>query len=277
MKKIFIGLLIVLLVFLIFMVLPIKPLKSKFKRDVKSLLDATEELEGVYTEEDFVAFPKAIQEFVKRNGYIGKKKAKYMSLCFKNVDFYQTKERKLKIDYTQYNFASKITRLAFIDTSFLGLPFYGYDFLDGREAFMKGVIAKCFPIFTERGKPLVKGNLVTYLAETIFNPSAMLNSGAVFTEVDAYTVLASLNESDITISGTFYFNDNYEMTKFVCNNRGMLENGKSRDLKWTAKCGEYAKNSKGINFPTNLQAIWNYPEGDLVYFDGKIDSVVFGN
>lgn len=278
MKKLFMGLAIVLSLFLVFMILPVKPLKGKFEKDVSSLLDSSEACEGVYTEADFASFPEAIREFVKRNGYIGKSKAKYMSLSFKNVDFCQTKERKLKIDYTQYNLASKIARLAFIDTSFFGLPFYGYDFLNGRDAFMKGVVAKCFQIFDEKGMALVKGNFATYLSETIFNPSAILMSGVVFTEIDAHSVSASLSDGDITISGTFYFNDNYEMTEFVCNNRTMVEEGSAtRDLKWTAKCSEYAKTPEGINFPTKFQAVWNYPEGDLVYFDGKITSVVFGN
>ena len=34
--------------------------------------------------------------------------------------------------------------------------------------------------------------------------------------------------------------------------------------------------ASGIKYPTRFSAIRNYPEGDFIYFDGKISSVSYG-
>ena len=44
--------------------------------------------------------------------------------------------------------------------------------------------------------------------------------------------------------------------------------GTSEKVKWSVVCNEY-KEINGIRKPTVFQAIWNYDDGDLVYFDGK--------
>lgn len=30
-----------------------------------------------------------------------------------------------------------------------------------------------------------------------------------------------------------------------------------------------------VKYPTKFKAIWNYPEGDFVYFDGVISTVLY--
>ena len=40
--------------------------------------------------------------------------------------------------------------------------------------------------------------------------------------------------------------------------------------------GDYGANDDGILFPWRMKVIWNLPEGDLVYFDGRVGSVEYG-
>lgn len=267
-----------ILAFLAFLAFARNALKDRFEKDVSEILKNTAPIEGIYTEKDFENFPQAIREFVKQNGYLGKNKAKCMFIRFNDVDFYPRKKQKLVVNYSQCNIASKITRLAFIDAKLWKLPFCGYDFLDGKNAFMKVVVAKSFNVVDEKSDALAKGNFATYLAEVLFNPSAILNSGVKFKEIDPYAVEAKIEVEGIEVEGVLYFDQKYQIREFVCENRGMLqENGKIADMKWTAKCMDYKKNSQGINFPTKMQAVWNFPKEDFLYFDAKIDSVVFEN
>ncbi len=120
----------------------------------------------VFTEEDFEVFPVAIQKYIDYNGYIGKKKMNFVRMEYNDVDFSQGKTGpNLSIDYTQYDYVSKQSRLAMLESSMFGIPFQGYDY--------------------------------------------------------------------------------------------------------------YSDSKGGINQPTNFKAIWNYQDGDFVYFDGTISSITY--
>lgn len=39
---------------------------------------------------------------------------------------------------------------------------------------------------------------------------------------------------------------------------------------------DYQLASNGVKYPTKFQAVWNYPDGDFVYFDGSISEISYG-
>lgn len=45
---------------------------------------------------------------------------------------------------------------------------------------------------------------------------------------------------------------------------------------WSALCNDYQLSPNGIKYPTKFQAVWNYSDGDFVYFDGVISEVSYG-
>ena len=66
------------------------------------------------------------------------------------------------------------------------------------------------------------------------------------------------------------------MIAFVTNDRTATNgDGIMEYISWSAVCGEYQMSESGIKYPTKFQAIWNYPDGDFVYFDGQISSVTY--
>ncbi len=259
--------------------MPYSPLNSEFARDVEhaqvtSLTDSTD----VFVEEDFASFPEAIQNYIASNGYIGTPKYSWVHLEFEDVDFRQGKGgRTLKIDYNQYNFATQPRRLAMVDSAVAGIPFQGYDYFVSGKGGMKGVIAKVFTLFDERGPEMDRAALVTYLAESLFIPQSLLRNDIKFTELSEREVAASITHGQMTVSGVFTFNDVYEMVEFRTQDRALAgENGTTSQVDWTARCGEYHPVAHGIRLPGKFQAVWNYPEQDLIYFDGAISRVTFG-
>jgi hypothetical protein len=46
---------------------------------------------------------------------------------------------------------------------------------------------------------------------------------------------------------------------------------------WSAICKDYQLASNGVKYPTKFQAVWNYPDGDFVYFDGSISEISYPN
>lgn len=258
---------------------PYSPLGSEFSRDVeRAQAAANTDSADVFVEKDFAAYPDAVQNYVQRNGFIGTPKYSWVHLEFADVDFIQGKEgRKLKIDYDQYNFAANPRRLAMVDSAVAGVPFQGFDYFADGKGGMKGVIGKAVTLFDERGPEMDRAALVTYLAESLFIPQSLLRNDIHFTELSEREVEASITYDGITVSGVFTFNDAYEMVEFTTSDRALSsEDGTITHVDWTARCADYRPNLQGIRLPTKFQAVWNYPEQDVIYFDGAIDKATFG-
>lgn len=200
---------------------------------------------------------------------MGKPKMSYMKINYQDVDFvFGQNKQMLKIDYTQYNFADEPNRIAYIDSSMYGIPFEGLDtFLDGSGS-MKGVLAKMFTLFDQKGEVMDQSSLVTCLSEILFIPSAALQDYVTWEAIDELHAKATISYFDITVAGIFSFNDAGEMLSFVTDDRIAVEaNGLSEKIKWSVTCDGYTERN-GIKKPTAFKAIWNYPDGDLIYFDG---------
>lgn len=274
------ALLIVIVGILIWFNIPYSPLRTKFKNDISTIIERnrlyTEK--ELFSEEEFENFPEAIQKFILNSGYIGTPKMNYMIMKYNDVDFMQGRSGpSLKIDYTQYNFVSEPSRMALIDSGLFGIPFEGYDYYDNGKGGTKGVIAKAITLFDQTGTDVDKACLVTYLAESLFAPTILLQDYIKFEEISDYEIKATITYKDQTASGIFTFNEQYEMISFVTNDRVVANSdGTMEYVPWTAQCGEYRVSNNGIKYPTKFQAVWNYSDGDFIYFDGVISEVSYG-
>lgn len=107
------------------------------------------------------------------------------------------------MDYNQYNFAKRPARLAYINSSIYGIPFEGYDYFFNEIGGMKGVIGKKIQIFNQKGSDIDKGALCTYLAESLFIPTSLLENDIIFEEINPFNV------KGISVSRVFTFNEEY--------------------------------------------------------------------
>lgn len=270
---------VVILVAIIWFCIPYSPLIADFEKDVNEMTD-----EGVlfgetdvFRESDLEGLPTAIRRYIEKCGYLGQRKMNLVRMEYRDVAFSQGKNGpKLTIDYTQYDFVKTPARLAMIKSSMFGIPFQGYDYYRVGKGGMKGVIAKLITLFDQTGDEMDKACLVTFLAESMFAPSALLQDYVEFEEIDDKTVKATITAYGQTVSGVFSFNEEYEMISFTTNDRAVVgSDGSVEYVPWSALCGEYKVGENGIKCPTKFQAVWNYPDGDFVYFDGTINSVEY--
>lgn len=260
--------------------IPYSPVKRDFQKDINRLKTENQlQTEGgVFTQDDFSHLPAAIQKYIQNCGYIGTPKMSYLKMEYHNVNFMQgRKGPALTIDYTQYNFINEPCRMAYIDSSMFGIPFEGYDYYQNGKGGMKGVIAKVIPIFDQTGADMDKACLVTFLAESLFAPSIILQDYISFEEISEYEVKAVISYGNITASGIFIFNQQYEMISFTTNDRAVSEtDGTMKQIPWSAECSDYRLSENGIKYPTTFQAVWHYPDEDFKYFDGKISKITYG-
>lgn len=276
-----IGVLLVLIgTILIWFHIPYSPIKRDFQNDIDALMSENQlqTSNKVFTEEDFNNLPAAIQKYLQSCGYIGTPKMSYLKMKYHDVDFSQVKDRPaLTIDYTQYNFVGEPCRMAFVDSSMFGIPFEGYDYYQNGTGGMKGVIAKAVKLFDQTGADMNKACLATFLAESLFAPTILLQDYITFEEISEFEVRATISYKEQTASGIFTFNEQYELISFTTNDRAITEtDGSMKYVPWSAICKDYQLATNGVKYPTKFQAVWNYPDGDFVYFDGSISEISYG-
>lgn len=273
-------LLIILGMIMIWFNIPYSPLKNDFQKDIDAIMYENQlQVNGeVFSEKDFSDLPAVIQKYLKNCGYIGTPKMSYMKMEYHDVNFMQSKNGPtLSIDYTQYNFVNKPCRMALIDSSMFGIPFEGYDYYQNGIGGMKGVIAKTITLFNQTGADMDKSCLATFLAESLFAPAILLQDYISFEEISDFEVKATISYGGKTASGIFTFNEQYEMVSFTTNDRAVAGADETMEyIPWSALCEEYQTAASGIKYPTKFKAVWNYPEGDFIYFDGVINEVSYG-
>lgn len=282
-RKMFIligGLFVLIGIILIWFYVPYSPVKRDFQNDIDALMSENQLRTNneVFTKEDFSSLPVAIQKYIQNCGYIGTPKMSYLRMEYNNVDFSQGKNHPtLKIDYMQYNFINEPCRMALIDSSMFGIPFEGYDYYQNGTGGMKGVIAKAITLFDQTGVDIDKACLATFLAESLFAPTILLQDYITFEEISDFEVQATISYKEQKASGIFTFNEQYEMISFATNDRAVAgTDGSMEYIPWSALCGDYQISVNGIKYPSKFQAVWNYPDGDFIYFDGIISKVSYG-
>ncbi|MDR2770412.1 MAG: hypothetical protein LBB57_00060 [Clostridiales Family XIII bacterium] len=263
----------------IFESVPYSPLKSEFQADVDRLTSAENTVfdEGeLFSESDFADVPEAIQRFIQHSGYIGTPKMTYIRLSMKDVQF-NLDGRDMTIDYTLYDFAVRPNRTALIETSFYGIPFDGYDYLVDMNAGMRGVLGKVATVVDQTGELMDKAQLVTLLGESPLCPSIWLTDYVTLEHIDQNHARATITYQGITASGIFTVNEAGEIATFTTDDRAMSVSGGGMDYTpWTGVFADYRENDRGVLFPWHIQAMWNLPQGDYVYFDGDVDTVEYG-
>lgn len=274
------GLFVLIGIILIWFYVPYSPVKRDFQNDIDALMSENQLRTNneVFTKEDFSSLPVAIQKYIQNCGYIGTPKMSYLRMEYNNVDFSQGKNHPtLKIDYMQYNFINEPCRMALIDSSMFGIPFEGYDYYQNGTGGMKGVIAKAITLFDQTGVDIDKACLATFLAESLFAPTILLQDYITFEEISDFEVQATISYKEQKASGIFTFNEQYEMISFTTNDRAVAgTDGSMEYIPWSALCGDYQISVNGIKYPSKFQAVWNYPDGDFICFDGIISKVSYG-
>lgn len=272
-KKMYISIGILLgaaLIAAIFFKIPYSKTSTEFNAITASLTATTDRAQGLFSEADIAGLPVPVQKYFRYCGYIGTPKMSYAKVAYQDVDFALGKDKPLiKIDYTQYNFVNKPNRIAYIDSSMYGIPFEGMDgYVEGAGS-MKGVIAKLYTLFDQTGQAMDKSGLVTFLSESLMVPNAALQEYIAWEPIDDLHAKATINCYGISASGIFTFNEKGEMVSFATDDReAAAMDGTSEKVKWSVVCSEY-RETDGIRKPTVFRAIWNYDDGDLVYFNGE--------
>jgi len=137
-----------------------------------------------------------------------------------------------------------------------------------RDAYAQGIgsgrvsLFSAIPMGADRGRPeLNSGALHRYLAEAVWYPTALLPSNALrWSPVSSTKALATLEDSGITVSLEFWFNERDEVTGIYSPGRWGRFNGQYRQIPWEGHFRDYQVKA----------GMWVPAAGEVGWYDAGI-------
>lgn len=149
----------------------------------------------------------------------------------------------------------------------------------GRDKFVNGKgemlikINSLINVVNEKGERMDEGTLQRYLGELVWFPSLALSPYITWEAIDDYSAKATMKYKGTNGSGTFYFNEMGDFTKFVA----LRFKGNKEDAKrypWVLTVDDYAE-FEGIKVPSKMKATWKLDEGDWTWLDLEITTIKY--
>jgi hypothetical protein len=138
---------------------------------------------------------------------------------------------------------------------------------------------KAFGIYAlaESGGPeMDTGGMTRYFNEMMWFPSAFLGTNVTFQPIDDDSVKATFTDEGKSVSATMYFDKQGRIINFVAERYRAINFGRDgyQNAIWSTPISEY-REFNGLMLPSKGLAVYNLPEGDLVYGDVEITSVEY--
>jgi flagellar basal body-associated protein FliL len=123
---------------------------------------------------------------------------------------------------------------------------------------------------------LNQGELLRFLAETVWYPTSLLPSqGVVWEAIDQHSSRATLTDGKTTASVVFQFDAEGLITSMRAEARCYQVVGdKLTFMPWVGNFREYAIH-QGMRIPLEGEVGWEHPEGIRLYFKGKITKISY--
>ncbi|MBD3192866.1 MAG: hypothetical protein GF308_19660 [Candidatus Heimdallarchaeota archaeon] len=126
------------------------------------------------------------------------------------------------------------------------------------------------PIINTKGKEWNQGELLRWLGEAPWFPTALLPSEKLRWEpIDEESAKVILSDKNLTVEGTFYFNNLGQATQFKAKR---YKDGSLED--WTGFYSDY-RMVNGIRVPFYVEVVWNLDSGDFSYAKFTVDLIEY--
>jgi hypothetical protein len=138
---------------------------------------------------------------------------------------------------------------------------------------MHAKLAGLYTVFDVEGEKLDQGAMLRYLSEMIWFPTAFLGENITWRAVDGHSADVQLADGVKSVSGRLFFDDDGRPTNFTAKRYREIDGDFSLDS-WSTPITGYGVRA-GLQLPTQGQAVWNLPSGDLTYVDLEIEEVAY--
>jgi len=144
------------------------------------------------------------------------------------------------------------------------------------EGWLHAAVLGVVPLANLRGPgALAEGELMRFLAEAVWYPTALLPSQGVRWEaVDEHRARATLQDGAVTVTLQVGFSDDGMIEQVRAEARGRMVDGAVVMAPWEGRFWNYAVRA-GMRVPLEAEVAWVLPEGTKPYWRGRITQVSY--
>ena len=128
----------------------------------------------------------------------------------------------------------------------------------------------------QHGDALDRAELIRYLAEAAWYPTALLPSqGVSWSAVDKHSANATLRDGRSTVTLLFSFNEHGMIASASSDARGAIDGGVLIMRPWEGRWSTYRRR-EGMRVPTSGEAAWLVHGRRMPYWRGVVTSLTYG-
>lgn len=220
---------------------------------------------GVVTEEMLADLPGPVRRYLRYTGVVGKPFPGTIRLHQQGRMRLGPGQGWVSLDAEEH-YSVQPPGFVWAGTARLGpLPVArARDMYAGGQGRLLAKVASLWPVVDASGEQMDQGEMMRYLSEMIWFPTAFLAGNISFEAVDDSSARVTLTDHGQTASGTLFFDGEGRVTDFVAQ-RYRTPGASSPDT-WSTPVTGYGE-FEGLRLPARATAVYKLPDGDLEYID----------
>ncbi len=229
---------------------------------------------AVITEAQLIGLPDVVQRYLRYSGIVGKEPIRTVHLTQKGAMrikpggrwFPMVGEQRFTTDPPAFDWHGTIRLLPLISLS-------GTDTLrDGQGQFRIALFDR-IPLVDDSSPEIVRADLLRYLAEIVWFPTAWLSDAVTWEGIDAMSARASLRYRDQSVSAVMHFDAGGELTR-VDAERPRKEGKRNVPTPWGGRNSAY-REMHGLLIPTRCEVAWQLTSGEFGYFRAEVTAIAY--
>jgi Family of unknown function (DUF6544) len=233
------------------------------QRDVQMLLAGSSAGEAGFVSEAMLdGLPEPVQRYLRYSGVIGKPFVRTVHLRQKGRMHLASGTPWVPVKAEQW-YSVRTPGFVWYATLHIGpIPI-----VRARDIYRTGAghmlikAASLITVADAKGKEIDQGEMVRYLSEMIWFPSAFLEDNVSFEAIDARSARVTLTDCGRTASGTLFFDADGRLTEFVAQRYA----GSNLET-WSVSITAYEEFEE-LKLPVSGKAVWKLADGDQEYIE----------
>jgi hypothetical protein len=248
--------------------------QTMVRREIKSFNTITSGEKRILTNDMLDTLPTVVQKWLKRSNVTGKEMIQTVYLEQKGEMRTTPDGRWMPYEARQWFITDKPGFIWEADVKAApGIHLKGRDKYENGQGHMLIKLLSLFTVADATGSETNQGAMLRYLAEIIWFPSAAVSDYIQWEQIDTVTAEATMTFGDITASGIFNFNTNYDLISFEARRYYDRKEGATME-DWLIQADQDGyREFDGIRIPASGTVTWKLKEGDYRWLKLEIGDI----
>lgn len=228
----------------------------------------------VIMEEHLLGLPEPIRRYLQWAGVVGKEAIRTVRL--KQKGFLRMKEGQKWLPLTAEQYFTTSPPGFVWHARVRPLPFLNISVTDrfvNSHGRLQAKLSSLISMADAKGPEVDQGELLRYLAEMIWFPTAWLSQYIEWKEIDEHSAQTILRHVSLTVAAVLHFDERGQVVQITAE-RYREEDGKFILRPWSGQVEDY-REVGGMMIPMKAEVSWHLESGDFTCFRAEITEIEY--